>query len=78
MSEDVIREARISYGVEEAWEGVHVSATENSAYYYSTYNAPDHSEASDNKKKVMILEAAPTVLDRELNSITAVFMQLWL
>ncbi len=59
VSEDVIREARISYGVEEAWEGVHVSATENSAYYYSTYNAPDHSEASDNKKKVMILGGGP-------------------
>ena len=59
VSEDAIREARISYGVEEAWEGVHVSATENNAYYYSTYNAPDHSEASDNKKKVMILGGGP-------------------
>ncbi len=59
VSEDVIREARISYGVEEAWEGVHVSGTENNAYYYSTYNAPDHSEASDNKKKVMILGGGP-------------------
>ena len=28
-----------SLGVEEAWEGVHVSGTEDSAYYYSTYNA---------------------------------------
>ena len=59
VSEDAIREARISYGVEEAWEGVHVSGTENNAYYYSTYNAPDHSEASDNKKKVMILGGGP-------------------
>ena len=54
-----MREARISYGVEEAWEGVHVSGTENSAYYYSTYNAPDHTEASDNKKKIMILGGGP-------------------
>lgn len=59
VSEDAVREARISYGVEEAWEGVHVSATENSAYYYSTYNAPDHTEASDNKKKIMILGGGP-------------------
>ena len=59
VSEDAIREARISYGVEEAWEGVHVSGTENSAYYYSTYNAPDHTEASDNKKKIMILGGGP-------------------
>ena len=50
---------RISYGVEEAWEGVHVSSTENSAYYYSTYNAPDHTEASDNKTKIMILGGGP-------------------
>ncbi len=59
VSEDAVREARISYGVEEAWEGVHVSSTENSAYYYSTYNAPDHTEASDNKKKIMILGGGP-------------------
>ena len=59
VSEDAVREARISYGVEEAWEGVHVSATENNAYYYSTYNAPDHTEASDNKKKIMILGGGP-------------------
>ena len=59
VSEDAIREARISYGVEVAWEGVNVSGTENSAYYYSTYNAPDHTEASDNKKKIMILGGGP-------------------
>lgn len=59
VSEDAVREARIACGVEEAWEGVHVSGTENSAYYYSTYNAPDHSKASDNKKKIMILGGGP-------------------
>ncbi|MBR5583459.1 MAG: carbamoyl-phosphate synthase large subunit, partial [Lachnospiraceae bacterium] len=47
-----IREKRIALGVEEAWEGVHVSGTENSAYYYSTYNAED-------KPKVMILGGGP-------------------
>ena len=59
VSEDAVREARISYGVEEAWEGVHVSGTENSAYYYSTYNAPDQTKASENKKKIMILGGGP-------------------
>ena len=32
---------RTALGVAEAWEGVHVSGTENSSYYYSTYNAED-------------------------------------
>ena len=38
VSEDDVRSRRTSLGVNEAWEGVHVSGTENSAYYYSTYN----------------------------------------
>ncbi len=58
ISEDDIRNKRISLGVEEAWEGVHVSGTENSAYYYSTYNAPDKNPVSDNKK-IMILGGGP-------------------
>ena len=36
IPEDVVRSHRIELGVEEAWEGVHVSGTEDSAYYYST------------------------------------------
>ena len=58
IPESDIREKRISLGVEEAWEGVHVSGTENSAYYYSTYNAEDKSTVSDNKK-IMILGGGP-------------------
>ena len=58
VSEDEVRNKRISLGVTEAWEGVHVSGTENSAYYYSTYNAKDESKASDNKK-IMILGGGP-------------------
>jgi len=58
ISEDDIRNKRISLGVEEAWEGVHVSGTENSAYYYSTYNAKDKNPISDNKK-IMILGGGP-------------------
>ena len=54
-----IREKRISLGVEEAWEGVHVSGTENNAYYYSTYNAEDKNPISEDKSKVMILGGGP-------------------
>ena len=54
-----IREKRISLGVEEAWEGVHVSGTKNSAYYYSTYNAPDKNPVTTAKPKIMILGGGP-------------------
>ena len=58
IPEEDIRNKRISLGVEEAWEGVHVSGTEDSAYYYSTYNAEDKNPVSD-KKKIMILGGGP-------------------
>ena len=54
-----IREKRIALGVEEAWEGVHVSGTEDSAYYYSTYNAEDKNPVDETKQKVMILGGGP-------------------
>ena len=57
--EQDVREARTVLGVTEAWEGVHVSGTENSAYYYSTYNAPDKSTTNDEKPKIMILGGGP-------------------
>ena len=59
VPEDEIRNARIAIGVEEAWEGVHVSGTEDRAYYFSTYNAEDKTEASDKKEKIMILGGGP-------------------
>ncbi|MBQ8857207.1 MAG: carbamoyl-phosphate synthase large subunit [Lachnospiraceae bacterium] len=59
ISEADIREKRIALGIEEAWEGVHVSGTENSAYYYSTYNAEDKNPVSEDKPKVMILGGGP-------------------
>ncbi len=58
IPEDDIRAYRLSLGVTEAWEGVHVSGTQDSAYYYSTYNSPDNSTASDNRK-IMILGGGP-------------------
>lgn len=59
VPEDDIRSRRIALGVEEAWEGVHVSATEDSAYYYSTYNAPDKNPVHTDKPKIMILGGGP-------------------
>ena len=58
IPEEDIRNKRIALGVEEAWEGVHVSGTEDSAYYYSTYNAEDKNPVSD-AKKIMILGGGP-------------------
>ena len=59
ISEDDIRNKRISLGVEEAWEGVHVSGTEDKAYYYSTYNADDKNPVNTDKPKIMILGGGP-------------------
>ena len=58
VDETKIRETRIGYGITEAWEGVHVSGTEDRAYYYSTYNAEDKTVATDNKK-IIILGGGP-------------------
>jgi carbamoyl-phosphate synthase large subunit len=58
IPEDMIRNRRLALGIEEAWEGVHVSGTKDSAYYYSTYNAEDKNPVSD-KKKIMILGGGP-------------------
>ena len=58
ISEDEVRNRRLALGVEEAWEGVHVSGTPDSAYYYSTYNAPDKNPTSD-RPKIMILGGGP-------------------
>ncbi len=59
VKEEDIRNRRIAIGVEEAWEGVHVSGTKNSAYYYSTYNAEDLSPVNTNRQKIMILGGGP-------------------
>lgn len=59
IEEAEVREKRIALGVEEAWEGVHVSGTEDSAYYYSTYNAEDKNPICEDKPKVMILGGGP-------------------
>ena len=59
IPEDDIRNKRIELGIEEAWEGVHVSGTKDSAYYYSTYNADDKNPVNEEKNKIMILGGGP-------------------
>ena len=59
IDEAEIRNKRIALGLEEAWEPVHVSGTQDKAYYYSTYNAEDKNPISTEKPKVMILGGGP-------------------
>ncbi len=59
VSEEAIREARVANGIVEAWEGVHVSGTKDSAYYYSSYHIEDKSPVETDKPKVMILGGGP-------------------
>ncbi len=60
VSEDEIRNMRLANGIVEKWEGVHVSSTEDSAYYYSSYNIENDVQNIDTgKQKVMILGGGP-------------------
>ncbi len=58
VSEDAVRGQREALGVTERWEGVHVSGTENSEYFFSTYSGEDKDPVSD-KPKIMILGGGP-------------------
>lgn len=59
VPEDAVRGRREALGVREAWEGVHVSGTPDSAYYYSTYNAEDKNPVDGSRPKIMILGGGP-------------------
>lgn len=64
IPEEDIRCRRTELGVVETWEGVHVSGTENSAYYYSTYNGKEKNQVCSGQdegqnKKIMILGGGP-------------------
>ncbi len=59
VSEDDIRNKREALGVVETWDAVHVSGTQDSSYFYSTYNAPDNNPVNTDRQKVMILGGGP-------------------
>lgn len=59
LPEADVRESRLKLGMEENWEGIHVSGTPDSAYYYSTYNGTDRNPIHNDKPKVMILGGGP-------------------
>jgi len=59
IPEDAIRNRRLELGIEENWEPVHVSGTQDKAYYYSTYNGTDRNPITEEKPKVMILGGGP-------------------
>ncbi len=54
-----IRKARMEAGIQEAWEGVHVSSTKDSAYYFSSYHIQDESTVCTDRPKIMILGGGP-------------------
>ena len=68
ISETELRNARTAAGIVQDWEGIHVSGTEDAAYYYSTYNVTDSSPSAQNDKegaargdepKIMVLGGGP-------------------
>ena len=59
ISEEEIRNTRIGFGIKEAWEAIHVSGSENSAYYYSTYHLDEDKSPTSDKPKIMILGGGP-------------------
>ncbi len=57
-TEKDIREKRTALNMVEGWHPVPVSGAENAAYYYSTYNAPDQTTATEGRK-MMVLGGGP-------------------
>ena len=58
LEEKELRERRKSLGITQGWEILPVSGVENTAYYYSTYHAPDQVPHSD-RRKVMVIGGGP-------------------
>ena len=60
VPEEDIRNERKENHIVEAWEGVHVSGTQDSAYYFSSYHLPeDKSPVNHERPKIMILGGGP-------------------
>ena len=58
VAETEIRERCKNLGIIQCWHPVPVSGVEDAAYYYSTYNAPDITSVSTNRK-FMVLGGGP-------------------
>ncbi|MHB1037608.1 MAG: carbamoyl-phosphate synthase large subunit [Pirellulales bacterium] len=58
VAEKDVRERRKALGMVQCYDPVPVSGVENAAYYYSTYNAPDRTSVTKNRK-VMVLGGGP-------------------
>ncbi len=58
VTEKAIRDKRVTLGLVEGWHAVPVSGVQDAAYYYSSYNAPDATGVSPNRK-VMVLGGGP-------------------
>ncbi|MBQ3647065.1 MAG: carbamoyl-phosphate synthase large subunit, partial [Synergistaceae bacterium] len=59
VPEQSIREHREKLNLLETWDKVHVSGTENGAYYYSSYNSLSLSDVVKTNNKIMILGGGP-------------------
>lgn len=59
LKEEEIRQLRLEYGICQSWEGIHVSGTPNSSYYYSTYHTQNRTSNTGDKTKIMILGSGP-------------------
>ncbi|NLZ82359.1 MAG: carbamoyl-phosphate synthase large subunit [Clostridiales bacterium] len=64
LPEKQVRDSRIEAGIKQTWFSIHVSGSEDSKYYYSTYHLQEEDmleaeSGSSSKKKVMILGGGP-------------------
>jgi len=59
IKQDTVRHKREQLGLLESWDGVHVSGTQDSAYYYSTYCGQGNNPIHTDKPKIMILGGGP-------------------
>ncbi len=66
VAEDAIRAAREAAGITERWEGVHVSGTPDSEYYYSTYHPCKEAPALPDARKIMILGGGPNRIGQRI------------
>ena len=59
VEEEVVRNERLDSEIKQAWLPIHVSGTEDSCYYYSTYNGGSENHVHHDKQKIMILGGGP-------------------